>query len=127
MKTALLPFLNSNVGSPQSLDEAFCFLMRTYCNRFEETFHQSLLILIEKLHLVSFDQFQLLNNAILLHLFSSSNFKIPNEDSLLQLIESLIIQDSKRKVLLNAVRYPYVSSALMNHIFKDYSIHDLDQ
>jgi hypothetical protein len=75
METVFVPVLNTVLKDPQTFAEAIEFLMIPFCIELNQQFEASISIIIHDLHLVSFQQFQNMNDVILLHLFSATSFR----------------------------------------------------
>jgi hypothetical protein len=115
--SCLLSFIPKEFLSLHTLQEALSFLLKPFCQDFEQQFNQSVSLLLQHFDQISLEQFLSLPNSSLFYLFSSSQLKIPNEDFLLKLIMNLIDKGRNSKCLSKSIRFPFVSSTLLIDLF----------
>jgi hypothetical protein len=120
---ALLSFISSKIPFPQTIEESLQFISKSYCEFFKKQFVQSLSLIIQHFNSLTFKDFDKLTNSQLLKIFSSESLQIENEDYLLDLIMNMINKDKNRMILLQTIRFEFVSShllkSLFNYIFND--------
>lgn len=122
----LRQFVSNQQQFPRDISESVEFLSENGCTLFDQQFHYSISLLVEKIEKMSFDDFDRLSFFELEKLFNNSRFKVQNENCLFKLIVKLVKSDNKRKSLLNLVCYPLVSSKLMIHFFDKFPFEQID-
>jgi hypothetical protein len=124
--SSLFEFLCEAIPLPQNLQESLQFLSQCSCEFLPRFFSQSLNLVIQSIEQIGIEQLLCLSNFVLEQIFKSDQLQIENEDYLFSLVVRLIEKDSNRKILLNSIFFPGVSSSLLISYFKDYPIEDLD-
>jgi hypothetical protein len=123
---SLRRFIPKEHHFPQNVKDALAYLSKYYCQTNEEVFNHSINIILENLHLMSFENFNLLQNVSLERLFTSKSSKVKNEYILFNLLLQLIQNNPSRKSLLKLISFPVVSSDSLSQYFKNISIDEID-
>jgi hypothetical protein len=124
--SSLSQFICENLPSPQNVQEAIEFLSNHSCEIYSSIFDESMAILINHFSEIRTNQFLKLTNFILEKLFQSPQLQIDSEDTLFDLVVDLIGRDPNRKILLNCIFSPGVSSSHLINFFNDFPVEEID-
>jgi FtsZ-binding cell division protein ZapB len=124
--TCLFTFISKSLPIPSTIQESITFVIMPNSESFNQHFNQSVSVLSSNFDQLTFDQIKSLSNSCLEQIFSSDSFQIESEDHLFNLIFQLIEDNPLRKSLLKSIKFPFVSTELLQFKLIDFPLNEND-
>jgi hypothetical protein len=121
-----LSFISDKISIPETLSQSIQYLSMKGCQSLENHFNQSLNIIFEHFHELSFHDISSIPLEHLEIIFSSDRLILEEEDQLFSIIINFAKLDSNKNVLFKFVHFEYVSSPLMISFFQDFHFGQFD-